>query len=57
MANLKASEQGKEIIQKARDDKGWTVEDPRWLVEVSKILDPDRKWEAENTYFAAGWGG
>ena len=41
---LKASEQGLARIQQARIERGWTIEDPRWLVEISKILDPQTKW-------------
>jgi len=54
MATLKASEQGKKRIQQARNDKGWNVDDPRWLVEASKILEPHRNWELESPPFASG---
>jgi hypothetical protein len=42
---LKASEQGLAKIQQAREERGWTQEDPRWLVEISKILDPNTNWQ------------
>lgn len=54
MATLRASEQGKQRIQRARNNKGWIVEDPRWLVEASKILEPHQHWEAESSFFADG---
>lgn len=47
MAELKASESGLIRIKQARNEKGWTVEDPRWLVEASKILNPSRDWDDE----------
>jgi uncharacterized protein YjbI with pentapeptide repeats len=54
MAELKASEQGLKQIKQARDKKGWIVEDPRWLVEASKILDPKRDWQPEEGIYANG---
>ncbi|MUG99658.1 NACHT domain-containing protein [Scytonema sp. UIC 10036] len=43
-ATLKASERGKNLIQQARKDKGWIIEDERWLKEASKILEPQKNW-------------
>ena len=54
MAELKASKQGLKQIKQARDKKGWIVEDPRWLFEASKILDPKRDWQAEEGIYANG---
>ncbi|XGV95812.1 MAG: pentapeptide repeat-containing protein [Leptolyngbya sp. BL-A-14] len=55
MAELKASKQGLKQIQQARNRKGWTVEDRRWLAEASKILEPNRDWEVEGgDYYAIG---
>jgi hypothetical protein len=54
MATLKASEQGKERIRQARNDRGWPVDDSRWLVEASEILEPHRNWEVESLLFANG---
>ena len=54
MAELKASQQGLKQIKQARDKKGWIVEDPRWLVEASKILDPERDWQVEEGIYAIG---
>lgn len=51
MPSLKASEIGKQRIEQARVDKGWLVDDPRWLIAASKVLDPDRDWyEGEYAY-------
>lgn len=54
MAELKASKQGLKQIQQARNKKGWTVEDPRWLVEASKILEPNRDWQTTEGIYANG---
>ncbi|MBD2775246.1 NB-ARC domain-containing protein [Iningainema tapete] len=40
-ATLKASEQGKNLINQARRSRGWIIEDENWLIEASKILDPN----------------
>lgn len=52
MPSLMASQQGLGRIKQARNEKGWTVEDDRWLREASKIVDPHTNWEAES--YAAG---
>ena len=54
MATLKASKQGQQRIRQTRIDKGWIVDDLRWLVEASKILEPHRNWELESPPFASG---
>src|SRR4028119_721739 len=54
MATLKASEQGKKRIRQARNDRGWPVDDSRWLVKASEILEPHRNWEVESPPFASG---
>jgi hypothetical protein len=50
MPSLRASKQGLKRIKQARNAKGWTVEDPKWLVEASKVLEPERDWEGEGIY-------
>lgn len=50
MAKLKASQQGIAKIKQARNEKGWTVDDPRWLVEASKILEPKKIWQEGGPY-------
>jgi LuxR family glucitol operon transcriptional activator len=56
MPTLKASPEGKQAIRQARNEKGWTIDDDRWLQEASKILD--ETWErsdcAANDIFAPG---
>ena len=47
MPYLKASDQGLEKIKQARNEKGWIVENRRWLVEASQVLEPNRNWELE----------
>ncbi|MFB2891523.1 NB-ARC domain-containing protein [Aerosakkonemataceae cyanobacterium BLCC-F50] len=51
---LKASKTGLAQVQQARKEKGWTVDNPRWLIEASKILSPETDWEADNCYYAPG---
>jgi WD40 repeat protein len=58
MASIKASVQGQERIKTARYEKGWTIEDTRWLVEASLVLEPNTNWDSEDyvdrQIFAAG---
>ncbi|MFB2917910.1 NB-ARC domain-containing protein [Aerosakkonema funiforme] len=42
---LKASEPGLAKIKQARNERGWTIEDDRWLLEASKILKPEQEWQ------------
>ncbi|MEG3982367.1 NACHT domain-containing NTPase [Microcoleus sp. T3B2] len=50
MTTLKASEEGLVKIKQARRERGSTIEDPRWLVEASKTLEPDRTWTEAGPY-------
>jgi energy-coupling factor transporter ATP-binding protein EcfA2 len=50
VANLKTSEQGIAKIKQARNEKGLTVDDPRWLVEASKVLAPKKIWQEGGPY-------
>lgn len=52
---LKASESGKILIKKAIKQKGWNRDDRRWLIEASRILEPDKDWErlATNDIYAS----
>ncbi|MDJ0800723.1 MAG: NB-ARC domain-containing protein [Calothrix sp. MO_167.B12] len=52
---LKASEFGKILIKKAIKRKGWNLEDNRWLIEASKILEPNQDWDqlATNDIYAS----
>ncbi len=50
MPTLKASKQGVAKIKQAKNEKGWKVDDPRWLVEASKILEPDKVWQEDGLY-------
>ncbi|MEG4280103.1 NACHT domain-containing protein [Microcoleus sp. MON1_C1] len=50
MAQLKASQQGIAKIKQARNEKGWTVDDPRCLVEASKVLEPKKIWQEGGPY-------
>ncbi|MEG3901980.1 NACHT domain-containing NTPase [Microcoleus sp. B4-C5] len=50
MTTLKASEEGLVKIKQARRERGSTIEDPRWLVEASQTLEPDRTWTEAGPY-------
>ncbi|MBE9161675.1 HEAT repeat domain-containing protein [Tychonema sp. LEGE 06208] len=50
MASLKASEKGQAEIKQARKEKGWNIDDPRWLVEASQVLEPNKVWQESPPY-------
>jgi len=50
MASLNSSKDGRARIQQARKEKGWTIEDPRWLVEASKELERNGNWTEVGPY-------
>jgi hypothetical protein len=50
MPSLQASEQGKNKIRQARNFKGWNIDDPRWLKEASKVLEPNKLWTEEGAF-------
>jgi WD40 repeat protein len=45
MASLKASPTQLPRIKQARIDRGWPVNDSRWLTAASKILEPTKDWD------------
>jgi WD40 repeat protein len=45
MASLKASPDQLPRIKQARIDRGWPVNDSRWLTAASKILEPTKDWD------------
>ncbi|MBD1881362.1 NB-ARC domain-containing protein [Coleofasciculus sp. FACHB-T130] len=45
MPSLRASQKGLARIKQARNEKGWTVEDEKWLKAASRVLEPDKNWE------------
>ncbi|MFS0513611.1 hypothetical protein ACEYW6_02655 [Nostoc sp. UIC 10607] len=53
MPSLKLSLNGLQIVKQARQEKGWTIDNPRWLEEASQILEPGPDWENADV-FAAG---
>ena len=50
MASLKASQQGLTQIKQAIAQKGWKIGDDRWLVEASKVLEPQGDWHESGPY-------
>lgn len=42
MRTLKASPEGLRKIKEARKEKGWAIDDLRWLDEISKYLPPEK---------------
>ncbi|MHC5724488.1 MAG: ATP-binding protein, partial [Nostoc sp.] len=53
MPSLKLSLTGLQIVKQARQEKGWTIDNPLWLETASQILEPGRDWE-NTEVFAAG---
>jgi AAA-like domain len=53
MVSHRLSEQGHLRVKQARKHRGWIIEDAQWLIEASKILDPNRLW-TEQGPFAKG---
>ena len=50
MSSLKASQPGLTQIKQAISQKGWKISSDRWLLEASKILEPDGDWQAGGPY-------
>ncbi|MBE7385439.1 MAG: WD40 repeat domain-containing protein [Leptolyngbya sp. SIO1E4] len=50
MASLKASQQGLTQIKQAIAQKGWKVGSDRWLVEASKVIEPQGDWPESGPY-------
>lgn len=53
MPSLKLSLNGLQIVKQARQEKGWTIDNPRFLEQASQILEPGRDWENAEV-FAVG---
>lgn len=51
MWTLKASIQGLIRIRDAREQRNLPMDDPKWLLEASKVIEPNVDWEREE-YFA-----
>ncbi|MBD2463592.1 AAA-like domain-containing protein [Oscillatoria sp. FACHB-1407] len=49
MPSLKASEPGIAILKQARNRQGWRIDDDRWLIGASQILQPDINWQTAKT--------
>ncbi|MFN6565302.1 MAG: AAA-like domain-containing protein [Nostoc sp. ChiSLP01] len=54
MPSLHVTKQGKNKIRQARNFKGWIIEDSQWLIEASKVLEPNNPWTMESRFFAEG---
>ena len=50
MSSLKASQPGLTQIKQAISQTGWKISSDRWLMEASKILEPDGDWQAGGPY-------
>jgi WD40 repeat protein len=44
MPSLKASPEGLQRIQQARNERGLAIHNIQWLIEASKILQPHKNW-------------
>jgi hypothetical protein len=53
VATLKASRVGLARIKQSRIERGWTIDDPRWLIAASQVLVPTVVWH-ESGPFAPG---
>ena len=50
MASIKASQQGLIKIKQAIKRQGWKVTSNRWLLEASKVLEPQGYWDELGPY-------
>ena len=50
MASIKASQQGLVQIKQAIANKGWKTSSDRWLLEASKLLEPQGTWDEFGPY-------
>jgi WD40 repeat protein len=50
MPSFKASRSGVLKIRQAIDARGWRPDDERWLIEVSRLLEPNGNWQAGGPY-------
>lgn len=47
MSSLKADPAQLQRIKQARIARGWTIDNPQWLIEASKILEPSKDWDID----------
>ena len=47
---MKVSQKGLMKIKQAISQRGWKVYDERWLVEASKLLEPNGNWHPDGPY-------
>ncbi|MEM9907532.1 MAG: NB-ARC domain-containing protein [Cyanobacteria bacterium P01_D01_bin.44] len=50
MVSLKASQPGLTQIRQAIAQKGWKIGSARWLVEASKVVEPQNDWQESGPY-------
>ena len=50
MASIKASRYGLTQIKQAIAKQGWKMSDDNWLVEASKVLEPQKYWHEDGPY-------
>ncbi len=48
MSSLQATPEQLQRIRQTRIEIGWPIDDPKWLVAASKILEPAPKWDNWN---------
>lgn len=53
MLTIRASSQGIKKITQAREQRGWAIDDHRWLVSASQLLEPNNNWQ-DKDFFADG---
>jgi hypothetical protein len=55
ISSLQAAPDKRQRIGQARIERGWAIERPEWLIEASKILQPEKDWsKAEKPVVSIG---
>ena len=50
MPSMKASQTGLTQIRQAIAQRGWKISSDKWLVEASKLLEPEGNWQPDGPY-------
>jgi WD40 repeat protein len=50
MSSLKADPAQLHRIKQARIDRGWAIDNPKWLIAASNILAPSKNWDKQEKF-------